>query len=161
MCSTSICKLMRICFSSSSALDNCLTSFLCWAFSSSTEALRSLSWFLSSSSVRGVRGECRISGDGVRPEEEDGEAGRWPEFGRGSTEGLVGSCALSGTEMVGTGFLREVSRDLVLVSGSSLTLSFSLLSSTEESRWTADKEAGVMICERGRRSVTRGRDTVG
>lgn len=69
---------------------------LCWFFSSSTEALRSLSWFLSSSSVGGIRGEWRISGDGVRPEEEDGEVGRWPELGRGSTEGLVGSGALSG-----------------------------------------------------------------
>lgn len=118
------CKLTRIFFSSSSALDNCLTSclkgtndyvsgaalarpavgvgsflvtHLCWLFSSSTEALRSLSWFLSSSSVVGVRGECRISGDGARPEEEDGEAGRWPEFGGDRTEGLAGSCALSGT----------------------------------------------------------------
>lgn len=45
----------------------------------------------------GVRGECRISGDGVGPEEEDGEAGRWPELGGDRTEGLAGSCALSGT----------------------------------------------------------------
>lgn len=119
------CKLMRTFFSSSSALDNCLTSclkhtktrprqgrrcdagassffffggtHLCWLFSSSTEALRSLSWFLSSSSVVGVRGECRVSGEGAGPEEEDGEEGRWPEFGRGRTGGLVGSCALSST----------------------------------------------------------------
>lgn len=67
---------------------------LCWLFSSSTEALRSLSWFLSSSRVRGVTGECRSSGEGLRPEEEDGEAGRWLEVGGARTEGLVGRGAL-------------------------------------------------------------------
>ncbi len=58
------------------------------------EVLRSLSWFLSSSIVGGVRGECRSSGEGVRPEEEDGDAGRWLEFGGVRTEGLAGSGAL-------------------------------------------------------------------
>lgn len=53
------------------------------------------------------------------------------------------------TEMVGTPFLREVSTDLGLDSGSSLTLSFSLLSSTGESRWTADREALRETRERG------------
>lgn len=75
-----------------------ITVYLCWLFSSSTEVLRSLSWFFSSSSVGGVSGECRSSGEGVRPEEEDGEAGRWLELGGDRTEGLAGSCALlSGT----------------------------------------------------------------
>lgn len=50
-------------------------------------------------------------------------------------------CTGARTEMVGTPFLREVSTDLVLDSGSSFTLSFSLLSSTEESRWKPAREA--------------------
>lgn len=63
------------------------------------EALRSRSWFLSSSSVGGFSGECRSSGEGLRPEEEDGEAGKWLELlGGFRTEGLTGSGALlSGT----------------------------------------------------------------
>lgn len=78
------------------------------------EALRSLSWFLSSSRVRGVCGECRSSGEGLRPEEEDGEADRWLEFGGFRIEGLAGSgTLLSGAEMVCTPFLRETSTDLV------------------------------------------------
>lgn len=43
--------------------------------------------------------------------------------------------------MVGGPFLREVSTDLLLDSESSLTLSFSFLSSTEESSWTLDRAA--------------------
>lgn len=58
------------------------------------EALRSLSWFLSSSREGGVSGECRSSGEGLRPEEEDGEAERWLEFGGCRTAGLEGSGAL-------------------------------------------------------------------
>lgn len=58
------------------------------------EALRSLSWFLSSSRDRGVCGECRSSGEGLRPEEEDGEADRWLEFGGFRIEGLAGSGTL-------------------------------------------------------------------
>lgn len=50
------------------------------------------------------------------------------------------------TEKVGTPFLREASIDLELDSGSSLALSFSLLSSTEESRSILDRED----CERHR-----------
>lgn len=72
-------------------MQNDVHTHLCWLFSSSMEALSSLSWFLSSSSVRGVGGKCRSSGEGLRPEEEDGEAGRWPEFGGVRTEGLAGS----------------------------------------------------------------------
>ncbi|TNN45028.1 hypothetical protein EYF80_044775 [Liparis tanakae] len=62
--------------------------------SSSTEDLRSLSWFLSSSRVGGVRGECLSSGEGLRPGEEDGDVGRWPALGGIRTEGLAGSGAL-------------------------------------------------------------------
>lgn len=54
-------------------------------------ALKSLNWFLSSSSDGGVNGECRSSGEGVRPEEEDGEMERWPEFGGDRTQGLHGA----------------------------------------------------------------------
>lgn len=164
MCSTSICKLMRIFLSSSSALVSCFISCLCWLFKSSTEALRSLSWFLSSSSAGGIRGECRSSGEGLRPEEEDGDAGRWLAFGGARTEGLAGSGALpSWAEMMGSPFLRETSTGLEGTgSGSSFPLSLSFLSATAgASRSILDREEGVMICERGRRSVTLGRDAVG
>lgn len=60
------------------------------------EALKSLNWFLSSSSDGGVNGECRTSGDGVRPEEEDGETERWPEFCGVRTECLDSGALLSG-----------------------------------------------------------------
>lgn len=44
------------------------------------------------------------------------------------------------TEIVGTAFLSEASIGLDMDSGSSLALSFSLLSSTEESRSILDRE---------------------
>lgn len=69
--------------------------YLCWLLSSSTDDLRSRSWFFSSSSVTGVRGECRSSGEGLKPEEEDGEAGRWLEVGGTRTDGLLSGALLS------------------------------------------------------------------
>lgn len=61
------------------------------------EALKSLNWFLSSSSDGGVSGECRTSGEGVRPKEEDGDMERLPEFDGDRTEGLDSGALLSGT----------------------------------------------------------------
>lgn len=157
MRSTSICKLIRILFSSSREVASCFISCLCCALSCSTDARRSRSWVLSSSTVVGVRGECRSSGEGLRPEEE-GDTGRCAALGVFRDEALAGRGALlSATETAGTVFLKEPE------SSSSLPLSLSFLSSAAfDSRNSAeDKDDGAMICDLGRLSVTRGRDTVG
>lgn len=155
MRSTSICKLIRILFSSSREVASCFISCLCCALSCSTDARRSRSWVLSSSTVGGVRGECRSSGEGLRPEEE-GETGRCAAFGVHRDEGLTGRGALlSATEMAGAVFLKDPE------SSSSFPLSLSFLSAFESRRSAVDKDDGAMIWDLGRLSVTRGRDTVG
>lgn len=65
-------------------------------------------------------------------------------WGLAPSAGRYKKCSDGRTEIVP--FLREVSIDLELDSGSSLALSFSLLSSTEESRSILDRED----CERHR-----------